>query len=83
LEPPALAPPGFSLADMGFAGAPGLAPVVDAIAAPLPAARAAVTAAAAAIILVRLRMRTLLGSVLAPKGTKRDSGRPKKFLTAA
>src|SRR5207248_2896251 len=42
-----LEPPGFSLADMVFAGAPGLAPVVDATAAPLPAARAAVTAAAA------------------------------------
>jgi hypothetical protein len=69
---------------MAFAGMPGLAPVVDAIAAVPPAARAAVTAAAAAIILVRLRMRILLGFVwLAAKRTKRDSGWPKKFLTAA
>jgi hypothetical protein len=51
-----LAPPGFLLADMVFAGAPVLAPAVDATAAALPAARAAVTAAAAAIILVPLRM---------------------------
>jgi hypothetical protein len=36
----------------------------------LPAARAAVTAAAAAIILVRLRMRILLGLRLAPKGNQ-------------
>jgi len=83
LEPTAFVPPGFSLADTVFAGAPGWAPVVDAAAAALPAARAALTAAAVAIILVRLRMRTLLGFVACPKGTKRDSGRPKKFLTAA
>ena len=43
----------------------------------------AAIAAAVAIILVRLRMRTLLGFVACPKGTKRNSGRPKKFLTAA
>jgi hypothetical protein len=60
-----------------------LAPVPDATAAVLPAARAALTAAAAAIILVRLRMRILLGFVACPKGTKRDSGWPKKFLIAA
>ena len=83
VEPAALAPPGFSLADMVFAGAPGLPPVVDATAAALPAARAAVTAAAAAIILVRLRMRILLGSVACAKGTRQDSGGPKKFLIAA
>src|SRR6266566_4763993 len=69
LEPTAFEPPGFSLADMVFAGAPGLAPVVDATAAPLPAARAAVTAAAA-IILVRLRMRTLLGFVACTQGNQ-------------
>jgi hypothetical protein len=63
LEPTALEPPGFSLADVVFAGAPGLAPAADAAAAPLAAARAAVTAAAVAIILVRLRMRILLGFV--------------------
>jgi hypothetical protein len=60
-----------------------LAPAVDATAAALPAARATLTTAAVAIILVRLCMRTLLGFVVCPKGTKRDSGRPKKFLTAA
>ena len=60
-----------------------MAPVVDAIAAPLPATRAAVTVAAAAIILVRWRMRTLLGFVACTKGSKLDSGQPKKFLTAA
>src|SRR6185437_10006006 len=70
-------------ADAVFAGAGGLPPAVDATAAPLPAARAAVTTAAPAIILVRLRMRILLGLWLAPKATGRDSGRPKKFLTAA
>jgi hypothetical protein len=67
---------------MDFAGAPGLAPVVDATAAVLPAARAAVTAAAAAIVLVRLRTRILLGFVAA-EGNRLDSGRPKKFLIAA
>src|SRR6266568_4674186 len=61
--------PGFSLADMVFAGAPGLAPVSDATAAVLPAARAAVTAAAA-IILVRLRMRILLGFVACTQGNQ-------------
>src|SRR6266516_7380145 len=60
--------PGFSLADMVFAGAPGLPPVADATATVLPAARAAVTAAAAAIILVRLRMRILLGFVDCTQG---------------
>jgi hypothetical protein len=49
----------------------------------VPAARAAVTAAAAAIILVRLRMRILLGVAFAPKGSRRDSGGTKKFLIAA
>src|SRR5690242_16388775 len=53
---------------MVLAGAPGLAPVADATAAVLPAARAAVTAAAAAIILVRLRMRILLGFVDCTQG---------------
>src|SRR5262249_60861805 len=53
--------PDVSLADVVFAGAPGLAPVADATAAVLPAARAAVTAMAAAISLVRLRMRIPLG----------------------
>jgi hypothetical protein len=68
---------------MVFAWAPGVAAVVDATAAAVPAARAALTAAAVAIILVRLRMRTLLGFVACPKGTKQDSGGPKRFLTAA
>jgi hypothetical protein len=69
---------------MVFAGAPGLPPVVEATAAALPAARAAVTVAAAAITLVRLRMRILLQiRGLHPQGTRRDSGRPKKFLIAA
>src|SRR6266568_3300041 len=63
--------PGRSLADMVLAGAPGLPPVADAIAAVLPAARAVVTAAAAAIILVRLRMRILLGFVAC---TQREPG---------
>src|SRR5262249_19256154 len=87
LEPTALEPPGSSLADMAFARAPGLAPV-DATAAALPAARAAVTAAAAAIILVRLRMRTLLGLWLAPRepsgtqaGRRSSLPRPKKATT--
>src|SRR5215472_7043657 len=62
--------PGFSLADMVLAGAPGLAPVDDATAAVLPAATAAVTAAAAAMILVRLRMRILLGLVARPQGNQ-------------
>jgi len=67
-------PPGFSLADTVFAWAPGLTPVVDAIAAAvLPAAIAAVTVAAAAITLVRLRMRILLGFVARTHGTRRDS----------
>ena len=66
-----------------FARALGVAAVVDATAAAVPAARTALTPAAAASILVRLRMRTLLGFVACPKGTKRDSGRSKKFLTAA
>src|SRR5262249_29660393 len=69
LEPTGLGPPGFALADMVFAEAPGLAPVVDATAAPLPAATAAVTVtAAAASILVRLRMRILLGFVACTQG---------------
>src|SRR5262249_13846084 len=68
---------------MVFAGAPGVAAVVDATAAAVPAARAALTPAAAASILVRLRMRTLLGFVACPKGTNGDSGRPKTSLTAA
>ena len=72
-----------SSADLAVAGAVGLAPVVDAIAAALPAARATLTVAAAAMILVRLCMRTLLGLGVCPKGTKLDSGRPKRFLTAA
>jgi hypothetical protein len=66
-----------------FPETPGLAPVVEAIAAVLPAARAAVTAAAAAIVLVRLFMRILLGSGLAPEGSRRDLSRPKKILIAA
>src|SRR5215470_6798071 len=65
LDPAAFVPPGFSLADMVLAGAPGLAPVVDATAAALPAARAALTAAAVAIILVRWCMRTLPGLLFA------------------
>ena len=62
--------PGFSLADVVLAGAPGLPPVAAATAAVLPAARAAVTAAAAAIILVRLRMRILLGLVDCTQGNQ-------------
>src|SRR6266568_656260 len=62
--------PGFSLADVVCAGAPGLPPVADATAAVLSAARAAVTAAAAAIILVRLRMRILLGFVACTQGNQ-------------
>jgi hypothetical protein len=60
-----------------------LAPVVDATATAPPAATAAVTAAVAAIILVRWRMRILLGLVAGTNGTRRDSGRPKIFLIAA
>src|SRR5215831_333156 len=60
--------PWFSPADADLAGALGLPPVVDATAAVLPAARAAVTAAAAAIVLVRLRMRILLGFVACRRG---------------
>jgi hypothetical protein len=75
--------PGFSLADVVLAGAPGLPPVADATAAVLPAATAAVTAATATISLVRLRMRILLGFADCPKGTKQDSAWPKKFLIAA
>jgi hypothetical protein len=61
LEPTALEPPGLPLADVVFAGAPGLAPVVDATAAPLPAARAAATATAAAVILARLSIESSSG----------------------
>ena len=75
---------GFPAADVVFAGVLGLPPADDAIAAPLPAASAAVTAAPAAIILVRLRIWILLGfGGMHPNGTRRDSGRPKRFLTAA
>jgi hypothetical protein len=77
-----LEPPGVSLADMVFARAPGLAPVVDATAAPVPPAARAAAIAAAEIILVRLRMRLLLGFVASTQGTRQDSGRPKKNLIA-
>jgi hypothetical protein len=51
-----------AVADTVFAWAPGGAPAVEAIAAAVPpAVRAVAATAATAIILVRLRMRFLLG----------------------